>query len=89
MTSKKEVVEPVQSIIAFMNQFEQLLDASTTNSLFDQYLAKVKSMVKEPEYEHGTLVAQICGVETARKLHKGTQEYSEALGCVFDYKSGH
>ena len=59
------------------------------NTLLGQQLDQVKAMVKEPEYEHGTLMARVCGVDVARNLHRKTKKYTENLGYVFDYKSGH
>ena len=36
------------------------------------------------EYKHGTLMAEICGKDAARKLHLITKDVTEKLGYVFD-----
>jgi hypothetical protein len=89
MTSKDGVTAAIESIIYFMNQNDVGYNATTLLSLLKQKVDQVKSMVKEPDYKQGTLVAQVCGIEVATKVHKKTRAYSEALGYVFDKKSGH
>lgn len=87
MTLKNHVREAFEAVITFMAQFGH--DADSMHLLLEQQLSQIKSLVKEPEYDHGTLVARICGVETANKLHQKTRAYSEALGYKFDATSGH
>lgn len=87
MTSKDDVREAFKKVITFMGQFGH--DADSMNLLLNQQIDRVKSMVKEPEYDHGMLMARICGVEAAKKLHQKTRAFSEALGYKFDAASGH
>ena len=87
ITSEKVVSAAFKSVILFMAQFGQ--DSNSMTSLLSQQVDKVKSMVREPQYEHGTLFARVCGVDAAIKLHKMTMRNSEALGYTFDYNSGY
>ena len=41
-------------------------------------------IIHEPDYEHGTVLADICGKEVARVIHRKTKDISEMLGYVFD-----
>jgi hypothetical protein len=91
MTSKKDVDAAIKSIITFMGEHNPAYHANSMIALLDdpKVVDRVKAMVKEPEYEHGTLVARICGVETARVLHQATRAYSQKLGYAFDSETGH
>ncbi|GFH53737.1 predicted protein [Chaetoceros tenuissimus] len=50
----------------------------------EEKIEQLRSIVKEPEYEQGTLMARVCGKDIARKVHDITKEFSERLGYVFD-----
>lgn len=89
MTSKNDIAAAIQTIITYMGEHNIQYDANAMSLLLQQKVDKVKSMVKEPEYEHGTLMARICGVEAAIMLHEKTRAYSKALGYVFDRSTGH
>lgn len=49
---------------------------------------KVLEFVREPTYEQGGLVAKVCGVKVARRVHKLTAEYSSRMGYEFDNERG-
>ncbi len=46
---------------------------------------ELAGIVKDPPYEHGTLMAQVCGKDKARLLHESTKEVAKKLGYVLDY----
>ena len=87
ITSEKDVSAAFKSVVLFMAQFGQ--DSNSMTALLSQQVNKVKSMVKEPQYDHGTLFARVCGVDAAIKLHEMTRRNSEALGYTFDHNTGH
>lgn len=43
--------------------------------------------IKEPKLEHGTLLARICGKDTARQVHSITADVSAKLGYRFEHMS--
>lgn len=54
----------------------------------DEKMKKLKGIIKEPAYEHGTLVTRICGKEFARDVHEVTKNITERLGYYFNYEKG-
>ena len=48
---------------------------------------ELKAIVKEPGYEHGTLLAKVCGKTVARNIHEITKDVAEKLGYSFDNES--
>lgn len=48
----------------------------------------VQKIIKPPDYEHGTLLAEVCGVDTARYLHNQTKHITTKLGYQFDEETG-
>ena len=50
------------------------------NFLVKDRIDEMSGIIKEPKYEHGTLVAKVCGKDVARSVHRVTKQYSEPLG---------
>ena len=48
---------------------------------------QLKDIVKEPKYEHGTILARVCGKQLARDIHEMTKGLTERIGYLFDYES--
>lgn len=72
-------VDAFQEMMDFVGATEQ--DPATIRQ-------KVNDFVREPMYAQGGLVAKVCGVGVARRVHKLTKELSERLGYVFDKENG-
>ncbi|KAL3794147.1 hypothetical protein HJC23_012854 [Cyclotella cryptica] len=89
MTSKKDVSAAIQSVLTFLVENDLGYDIDYMTTLLDKRLEQVMEMVKEPEYEQGTVLARICGTKAAKIVHTETRENAEALGYVFDDKTGH
>lgn len=47
-----------------------------------------KAKVVEPAYEQGTLLAAVCGIETAREMRRVTKRIDDELGYAFDDDRG-
>ena len=88
MASKHNIAMAFKSVITFLGKHEFGYDINSLNAVMEQNVDEIQSMVKEPEYEHGTLMARICGVEAAKNLHLKTYHYSKALGYDFDSSTG-
>jgi hypothetical protein len=89
MTSRDHVNSLLNSVIEFLIKNTFGYDANYLKEVMHQNGDQIKSLIKEPEYEHGTLVEEICGVEAARKLHSETHPYSNTLGYAFNNDTGH
>lgn len=89
MTSKADVSAAFKSIITFLTNNDLGYDTDNLESIMEEQEDRIQSMIKELEYEHGTLMAQICGVEAARQLNSVTHVYSKALGYIFDNRTGY
>jgi len=69
--------------------FQEMMDfVGATEQEPGTMIQKVQDFVREPTYERGGLVARVCGVEVARRIHRLTKEYSEKLGYGFDSERG-
>jgi len=77
-SSMANATQPTEKVMDFLNESPPPMTAKY--SLKD-VLADV---IKEPSYEYGTLMAQVCGRDKARALHEATKEVSEKLGYMFD-----
>jgi hypothetical protein len=89
MTSKRDVSAAIQSVLTFLDENNLGYDTAYMQELLDQRLDQMTDIVMEPEYEHGSLLARVCGVDFARMIHSETRENSEALGYVFDEETGY
>ncbi len=63
-------------------------DFSYMSFFTNERVNKMKGIIKEPDYEHVTLVTRICGKEIARDVHEVTKNIAERLGYSFDYENG-
>lgn len=69
--------------------FRKMMDfVGAVNSEPGTMCQKSQHFVREPTYEQGGLVAKVCGVDMARRLHKLTKKHSERLGYKFDNTRG-
>jgi len=75
----------IRHVMSFFDRVSSGLDHSVL--LEDERIEKMKEIIREPKFEHGTLAANICGKDATRRLHEVTKVYTEALGYVFDYES--
>jgi len=77
--------ETVREILNFVNTLVPEMDylQFITSPRVDDMLSRIK----EPEYEHGTLLTRICGKETSRLVHSITGDVSAKLGYRFDHES--
>jgi len=89
MTSKNMVSDTIQSVISFLGNHDFGYYSNYLNLVAREQSDVIKSMIIDPDYEHGTFMAHACGVDAARKLHSETRKYSNALDYVFDNKTGH
>lgn len=89
MTTKRDVSAAIQCVITFLGQSNLGYNTAYMLKLLDQQSDQLTEIVMEPEYEQGTLLARVCGVNFARMIHDETRENSEALGYVFDEETGY
>ena len=50
----------------------------------EERIQGMKKIIEEPKYEHGTLIARVCGKEMAREIHALTRSVTMRLGYVFE-----
>ncbi len=48
---------------------------------------RIEGVANEALYKHGTMMAEICGKNAARKLHEITKDVTKRLGYTFDKES--
>lgn len=48
---------------------------------------QLEGIINDIDYAHGTLMANVCGKDAARRLDEETKEVSQRLGYAFDYDS--
>ncbi len=82
------MIEETAEVLAFLNEPPKPSSLSPEGEEVEYSLEdELAGIVKEPPYEQGTLMAQICGKDKARLLHEATKDVSQKLGYVFDYDS--
>ncbi len=80
-SSTNRMPRVTEEVLDFLNELPPQGDVEY--SLKDE----LAGIVKDPPYEHGTLMAQVCGKDKARVLHENTKEVTKKLGYEFDYDS--
>lgn len=90
----------IPSVPQIVLHYEEVSRPDTAPGVFRRFLEfigekerypleeKVKAIVSEPTYAQGSLVAQVCGVSTARTINAITREESEKLGYEFNNETG-
>eukprot|EP00980_Cylindrotheca_fusiformis_P028724 scaffold22640_cov138-Cylindrotheca_fusiformis.AAC.5 len=85
ITNKTHAPEVLTRAMEFLNS---LMPDTDYSSFYEKgKVLKMTSIIKEPDYEHGTILARVCGKEIARIVHNQTLIISERLGYVFDFES--
>ncbi|CAJ1945275.1 unnamed protein product [Cylindrotheca closterium] len=84
-TSVVHASETVVKLLKFTNSLVREMDYRQfiTQSRVNDMLGRIK----EPTYEHGTLLTRICGKETSRLVHSITSDASDKLGYRFNHKA--
>lgn len=67
------------------NKMAEVVDFLGETQRFD---VKYTEVVRRPQYVHGTLFKEMCGVEMARELHNKTNWISDQTGYSFDWEYG-
>ena len=77
-----KVQEATEKVLKFLrsNVSKEGSNTSVENDIGE----RIGGVVGAVEYEHGTLMAEICGKDEARQLHAVTKDVTEKLGYVFD-----
>ena len=85
------------SVPRMLVRYEDVLDSCPTqvdrmlafaNATSASDAAKACEEVRPVDYEHGTLVKRVCGIDTARRLDKVVGRVARELGYAFDHASG-
>eukprot|EP00980_Cylindrotheca_fusiformis_P028725 scaffold22640_cov138-Cylindrotheca_fusiformis.AAC.6 len=85
ITNKTHAPEVLTNAMEFLNS---LMPDTDYSSFYEkEKVLEMTSIINEPDYEHGTVLARVCGKEIARLVNNQTQNISERLGYVFDYDS--
>lgn len=87
ITSESKVSGTIQTVLQFLNEIAPVGYYMKPNDV--EMLKRVRDIIREPKYTHGTLVSQICGIEAAKMVHNATKEYSISLGYDFDDSNGY
>ncbi len=84
-SNETRMVKATEDVMDFLNEPPKPSLLSPEGEEVEYSLEdELAGIVKEPPYEHGTLMAQICGKDKARLVHESTKEVSQKLGYVFD-----
>ena len=51
-------------------------------------IAKAIDVIREPTYEHGKVLVEVCGIDIARQVHERTKMVTKQLGYVFNDDDG-
>ena len=85
------------SVPRMLVRYEDVLDSCPTqvdrmlafaNATSASDAAKACEEVRPVDYEHGTLVKRVCGIDAARRLDKVVGRVARELGYAFDHASG-
>jgi len=79
-SNKTRAPASMQKILEFVDETE-LKEGGTI-------VEKMANIITDPGYKQGALLAQYCGLNTARKVHDQTKEITKQLGYIFDEKLG-
>ena len=79
ITNKTTAPAAIQELLDFVGEKE-----SEEGTLEE----KVRQIVKEPSYDHGTILTGYCGVDVSRKVHEYTKDLTEEMGYGFNEESG-
>lgn len=86
ITSKNKVSAAIQSVLKFLNSVAPVENYMNTNNI--EKIRWARDVIREPKYNHGTLVSRVCGTKVARLVHDATKKYSAKLGYEFDDDTG-
>lgn len=86
-TNKAEAADSMAAAMQFLHSLTPDVDYERFYKDTDR-MATATDVIRDPEYEHGKLLAQVCGVDTARRVHERTKTVTKQLGYVFDDADG-
>ena len=86
-TSKDHAANSVVSALKFLNTLSPDVDYERFYKDEDR-IAKAIEVIREPSYEHGKILVEVCGKDVAREVHEKTKGVTKELGYVFDYEDG-
>jgi len=53
-----------------------------------RYNVNYTEVIRTPTYQHGSLMRDLCGIKSARRLHEVTKSVTDSLGYTFDWDEG-
>ncbi|CAJ1959328.1 unnamed protein product [Cylindrotheca closterium] len=86
-SSKAQVKDSIVAAMQFLNTLTPDVDYERFYKDKDR-MAMATGVIREPKYEHGKLLAEVCGVAIARRVHAKTKAVTKELGYVFDNADG-
>mmetsp|Transcript_16647 Transcript_16647/g.40603 ORF Transcript_16647/g.40603 Transcript_16647/m.40603 type:complete len:411 (+) Transcript_16647:136-1368(+) len=86
-TSKAHATDSMVAALQFLNTLTPDVDYERFYKDEDR-MAKATNVIREPKYEHGKLLAEVCGVDIARQVHERTKAVTKQLGYVFNDEDG-
>ena len=81
LSNKTTAPTTMRDLLTFLNETESKADRRILEE-------KVRTIIREPSYEYGTLLVHSCGVDVARNVHEQTKHITKELGYHFDHERG-
>lgn len=86
-SSKAHAADSMVAAMQFLNTLTPDVDYERFYKDEDR-IAKATNVIREPKYEHGKLLAEVCGLDIARQVHARTKSVTKQLGYVFNGADG-